>query len=111
MPTAKTIWGKVVLYLKEHRQIALHVACGDITDIEISGGKLIINTIEGTLVSLLEQGKAEIEKALRWQGLDFQVEIRIKEETLGKAEKDIKKLNEVFDEVTILKRKNKLIWR
>lgn len=105
------MWGKIVLYLKEHKQIALHVACGDITDIQINGEKLIINTFEGTLVRLLEEGKKEIERALRWQGIELDVEIRIKEREIENAQKDIKKLKEVFDDVSIIKRKNKMIWR
>ena len=110
-PSAKTVWGKIVLYLKEHKEIALHVACGDITDVQIDGGKLIINTFEGTLVSLLEEGKKEIERALRWQGLELDVEIKIKQLEVENAAKDIEKLKEVFDDVSIVKRKNKMIWR
>ena len=33
--SSRTVWGKVVLFLKEHKFIALHVACGDITDVDI----------------------------------------------------------------------------
>ena len=101
-PSAKTIWGKIVLYLKEHKQIALHVACGDITDVKIEDNKFIINAVDGTLVRLLQEGEKEILRALRWQGLDIDLEIRIK---------DIEKLQEVFDDVIVEKRKNKILWR
>ena len=111
IPSVKTVWGKIVLYLKEHKQIALHVACGDITDVQLTDDKLIINTFAGTLVRLLEEGKREIERALRWQGLDLDVEIKIKELDIDPAQKDIQKLQEVFDDVTIIKKRHKLIWR
>ena len=49
-----------MLYLKEHRQVALHVACGDITDISLSDGKFTINILEKMIASLLEEGRREI---------------------------------------------------
>lgn len=109
--SVKTIWGKVVLYLKDHHEVALHVACGDITDVELSNGKLIINVIERVIVSSLEEGKGKIERALRWQGLELEVEVRLKEVESGKAEKDIKKLKGIFEDVKIEKKKNIINWR
>ncbi|MBR2106906.1 MAG: hypothetical protein IJ937_06540 [Treponema sp.] len=99
--SAKTVWGKVVLFLKEHRHIALHVACGDITDVELNGSSLVLNVFDGTLVNLLSEGKREIENALRWQGLEHKLVINIKETQYSKTEIDIKKLKDVFDKVII----------
>lgn len=99
--SAKTVWGKVVLFLKEHRHIALHVACGDITDVELDGNNLILNVFDGALVNLLAEGKREIENALRWQGLEHKLVIKIKENQYSKTELDIKRLKEVFDSITI----------
>ena len=62
-----------MLFLKEHRQIALHVACGDITDVALDGNNFIINIEDGMMQNLLNEGKREIESALRWQGLDLNV--------------------------------------
>ena len=109
--SAKTVWGKVVLFLKEHKQIALHVACGDITDVKMEGGKFYINVLEGMLINLLEEGRREIEKALRWQGLDMELVIVVKETEVSKAEKDIRRLKEVFEDVEVIKKKYKMIWR
>ena len=101
--SAKNVWGKTVLYLKEHRQVALHVACGDITDVQISGDSLIINIEDGMIFNLLNDGKRQIENALRWQGLDLNVVVNIKKVELSPAEKDIKKLKELFgDNLKIL---------
>lgn len=101
--SAKTVWGKVVLFLKEHRQIALHVACGDITDVELQGQDLVINVYDGTLVGLLGDGKREIENALRWQGLDLNVKVNIKAEEKSKDEEDLLTLKKVFGEYLIVK--------
>lgn len=100
-----------MLFLKEHKQIALHVACGDITDVQLEHGQLVINVAEGMLVNLLSEGKREIENALRWQGLELEVKINVKELESSRAEKDIKRLKEVFDEVEIKEIKHKTIWR
>ena len=51
-----------MLYLKQRKQIALHVACGDITDVELKNGKFIINVYDGMLLNLLNAGKNEIEQ-------------------------------------------------
>ena len=96
----------MVLYLKERKQIALHVACGDITDVELDKNKLIINVYDGMLLNLLYAGKKDIENAIRWQGLELDLEICVKELNISKAAKDIKRLNEVFEEVTIIKREH-----
>lgn len=109
--SARTIWGKVVLYLKEHRQVALHVACGDITDVALVDGKLVINVLEQMLAKLLEEGKSIIERALRWQGLELDVEINMKEQESSQSQQDIKRLKEVFEDVQIIERKFKMIWR
>lgn len=61
------------------------------------------------LINLLQEGKREIERALRWQGLDLEVKINCKQEVLSTSEQDLKRLNEVFEEVEI-KRTN-LLWR
>lgn len=101
--SVKTIWGKVVLFLKEHRQIALHVACGDITDVELQGQELVINVLDGMLVNLLNDGKREIENALRWQGLDLSVRVNIKKEQRSKEEEDLLTLKKTFGDYLIIK--------
>ena len=101
----------MVLFLKEHRQVALHVACGDITDVQIDANNLIINANDGMLINLLNDGKREIENALRWQGLELNVEISIKKENITKEDEDIKKLKETFgDYLTIKGGKYNGLW-
>lgn len=102
----KTVWGKVVLFLKEHHEIALHVACGDITDVELKGEELVINVYDGMLVGLLDGGKREIENALRWQGLDLKVRINIKTEERSKDEQDLLKLKKTFGKILYIKGEN-----
>ena len=94
--SAKDIWGKVVLYLKEHKKVALHVACGDITNATLQDGKLIIRTSDDFLADVLESGRKDIETAIRWQGLDLKFEIIKFESNEQKIAKDIKKLENFF---------------
>lgn len=101
--SAKTVWGKVVLFLKEHHQIALHVACGDITDVELQNDSLVINVYDGMLVGLLQDGRREIENALRWQGLDLSVKINIKVEEKSQEEEDLQTLKKTFGDKLIIK--------
>ena len=96
--TPKNVWGKVVLYLKENKIVDLHVACGDITDVAIVGNKLIVRSSDDFLISVLEDGIKELENALRWQGLDLQVEIVKFENINQKQEKDIIKLTKFFND-------------
>lgn len=96
--TPKNVWGKVVLYLKENKKVALHVACGDITDVAIEGNKLIVRSSDDFLISVLEDGIKELENALRWQGLDLQTEIVKFENIKQKQEKDIIKLTKFFND-------------
>lgn len=93
-----------MLFLKEHKEVALHVACGDITDVEIKDGRLNLTASDNTMLSLLESGKREIERALSWQGLDLVVELHEKKKEPSKAEQDLKKLTKLFgDKVKIKK--------
>ena len=84
------------MFLKEHKEVALHVACGDITDVVIKDGVLTITASDNTMLSLLESGKREIEKALSWQGLDLAVSIKEKKKEISKSEQDITKLRKMF---------------
>ena len=40
--TAKTLWGRLVIYLREHNQVILHIVCGDIENVKYDGDTLII---------------------------------------------------------------------
>ncbi len=97
------MWGKIVLFLKEHRQVALHVACGDITDVSIDGDRLVVNAGEGMLAQILKDGRREIENALRWQGLELKLEVNLIESKNLPQQEDINKLKKlVGDKLTII---------
>ena len=72
--------------------MALHVACGDITDIKIADGTLTITATDNTMLAILESGKREIERAISWQGLELVVEIKQLKKEISPQEADIKKL-------------------
>ncbi len=99
--TANNVWGKVVLYLKEHKKVALHVACGDITNAKIEDGKLVIRSSDDFLIDILENGRREIETAIRWQGLELKFEVVKFESSEQKINKDIKKVQNFFKGVEV----------
>ncbi len=90
------IWGKVILFLKEHKHIALYIACGDIIDVNISDGILKILTLDQTVLEVLKDGKREIERALSWQGLDLKIDIMQKHAEPTQIEEDERVLQNVF---------------
>lgn len=94
--SATNVWGKIVLYLKEHKKVALHVACGDITNAKIEGDKLVIRSSDDFVIDVLENGRKEIENAIRWQGLDLKFEVQKFESGEQKTNKDIKNLQSMF---------------
>ena len=94
--SAKDVWGKVVLFLKEHNHVAMHVACGDITEVEIIGGALAITTPDNTVFALLEDGKREIQRALSWQGAELDVQITQKVLKPTAADEDKALLQKMF---------------
>lgn len=94
--SATNVWGKIVLYLKEHKKVALHVACGDITNAKIEGDKLVIRSSDDFVIDVLENGRKEIENAIRWQGLDLKFEVQKFESGEQKINKDIKNLQSTF---------------
>ena len=92
-----------MLFLKEHHQVALHVACGDITDVSIYGDRLVVNASEGMLAQILKYGRREIENALRWQGLELKLEVNLIESKNLPQQEDINKLKKlVGDKLTII---------
>ena len=92
-----------MLFLKEHHQVALHVACGDITDVSIDGDRLVVNASEGMLAQILKDGRREIENALRWQGLELKLEVNLIESKNLPQQEDINKLKKlVGNKLTII---------
>jgi len=94
--SANNVWGKVVLYLKEHHKVALHVACGDIANPVIEDNKLKIKTSDDLVLDVLENGRKDIENAIRWQGLELEFVVEKFESGEQKVSKDIKKIENFF---------------
>ena len=76
----------------------MHVACGDITNVEINGDKLIVRSSDDFLLNILEDGRREIENAIRWQGLNLSLELVKFESKAQLQEKDIVKLTRLFSD-------------
>lgn len=86
------MWGKIVLYLRENKLIALHVACGDISDVVLENNKLIIRNSDDFLIRLLEDGRKDLENAICWQGLNLELVIEKEDSKDQKMDRDIEKL-------------------
>ena len=94
--SAKPLWGRIVLYLRENKQIALHVACGDITDVVLEGDNLIVNMYDKMLENLLNEGRRELERAISWQGVNVKLVLNCKAIEKSEQEQDIERLKELF---------------
>ncbi|MBR5226814.1 MAG: hypothetical protein IKV69_01925 [Clostridia bacterium] len=89
-----TIWGKVVLFLKEKKHIALQIACGDVTNIKMLDGKLIITTDEKYIKKILDNPENQniLKDALAWQGINADVEVKRVLKLAELQEMDLNKL-------------------
>ena len=107
--SAKTIWGKVVLYLKEKKHIALQIACGDIIDTRLEDDKFVITTDDAYLEKILTapENKKIIEDALAWQGIICNLEVHRKLKTSELQKQDIEKLKSLGLEIKVEKGEKK----
>ncbi len=101
--SARTIWGKVIVFLREHHLVALHIACGDITDVEKVDDTFYINTTEDFLYDLLksEDNYKELNSALNNFGIK-NFKIIKKEKILSKSQEDLAKLKNIFGNKLII---------
>lgn len=101
--SARTLWGKIIIYLREHHAVALHIACGDITDVSRNGDVFYINTTESFLYDLLksEDNYIELKKAFSNFGIN-KFEINKKEKVLTKSQEDINNLKNIFGDKLII---------
>ena len=51
----RTLWGKIIVYLREHNNLILHIVCGDITDVGMENGKFIIRTQHQNIIDMLNE--------------------------------------------------------
>jgi len=87
-----------VVYLKEKKLISTFIACGDITDVQIQNGCLVIHNEDDFLINVINEGIEDIQRALSWQGLDLKVEIVKTEKELSEKEKTIQILKKFVSE-------------
>lgn len=100
-----TIWGKVVLFLKEKKHIALQIACGDVTNIKLQDGTLVITTDEKYISKILEnvENQKILKDALSWQGINAQIEVKRVLKLAELQEMDLNKLKGLGLDVKIEK--------
>ncbi len=105
--TAKTLWGRLVIYLREHNQVILHIVCGDIENVKFDGDTLIISPEQKNVVDLLNERNNydELKKALSFLGQEkFDIKL---DERVQKIEENIKTLKKYFTNINIIKGDNK----
>lgn len=94
----RVIWGKCITYLRENKNIALVMSCGDISEVEIAGEKFIASTTEEYLYNMIstDYAKKEIEKAFKWLDFNYSFEIILKDKPINELELDIEKISKIF---------------
>jgi len=89
--------------LREHHAVALHIACGDITDVEYINGIFYINTTETFLYELLksQDNIQDLKTALENFGIN-NFEIIKKEKKLSVTQQDLNILKSIFGDKLII---------
>jgi len=97
--SANALWGKVVLALRESKYPALHVACGNLRDITLTGGVLTVNVKEEYIYNLLmgEENLNLLGTLLGKINGNVMLSIKLKTEH-NEAEENIIKLKKKFGE-------------
>lgn len=92
----KTIWGRVVVNLRERNNIALHIICGDITNVSLENNVFVLSVEEDYIIDLLSQPEnaSELKKAFASNGVN-EYKILKKEKQKGVAS-DIETLKKYF---------------
>ncbi len=104
--SARTLWGKIIVYLREHNNNILHIVCGDITDVSIENDKFIIKTTEQSIIDMLNEtdNYKQLQNAFKFFGYE-NIEIKKSKKQIT-DEDNIKILNKYFNnEVIIINKK------
>lgn len=103
--SAKTIWGKLVIKLRENGNIALHIVCGDITDVEIIDDVFVVSSPQQYIVDMLNlpENYKDIQNGLKKLS-SKKLEIRQCEKQKS-DEDNINILNKFFDNRVIVNKK------
>lgn len=91
--------------MKEKKQIALQIACGDIVDTRIDGENFVITTDDAYIEKILTepQNKKIIEDALVWQGQKCNLIVNRKLKLAELQQQDIEKLKKLGLEIKVEK--------
>lgn len=105
LPSAKVVWGKIITRLREQHLAALHVACGDITDVEIEKDELIISTNQEYLLSIIsnDENLNEIINAIKYLGYNLKPVFKLADKPSQLIEEDLKTLRDNVGEYLIIK--------
>ena len=84
---------------------ALHVACGDITNVEINKDELVISTDQEYLLSIIskEENLNEIVNAIKFLGYNLKPIFKLADKPSQLIEEDLKTLRDNVGEYLIIK--------
>ena len=87
------VWGKIITTLRQENEIALYLACADISDVLCDGGKLVAKTQDENVFSNItnQTSLKKISSLAKKFGADF--ECVLCDNPAAKQKDDIKKLN------------------
>ncbi len=105
--SARTLWGKIIVYLREHNNNILHIVCGDITDVEIENDKFIIKTTEQSIIDMLNEidNYKQLQNAFKFFGYE-NIEIQKNKKQIT-DEDNINVLKKYFNNEVIIINKKK----
>lgn len=99
----RTIWGRVVVKLREQNNIALHIICGDITDVSMENDVFVLSVSEDYIINLLLQpeNSNELKKAFNSLGIsDYKITKKQKQKDVTS---DIETLKRYFGDYLKIK--------
>ncbi len=92
--SAQTLWGRVVIYLREHNQVILHIVCGDLDNVSYEGEILVVWVDTQNIIDLLmaKENYNELKEAFESLGVTkFEIRLNKKVQEIEKTTQILKK--------------------
>ena len=101
--SAKTLWGRVVIYLREHNQVIMHIVCGDLENVSYEGDTFVVWVDTQNIIDLImaKENYAQLKIAFESCGVtNFEIRLNKKVQEIEKTTQILKKY---FDNINIIK--------
>ncbi|MCK9575622.1 MAG: DNA polymerase III subunit gamma/tau [Clostridia bacterium] len=99
--TPRKIWGKVLISLKKQSMIALHMACGDITNVEISAQDFIIYVYDDYVWAVLSKQNNinSLSEVFKELGFEYNIKIVKKDKQEDNAKQILERLTQKIGDI------------